>query len=228
MRQQNGWSQIWACPLKWCSSVDKPCKEFLHAFLGARAQPVWVWPQVSQTIVAKAGNGTAKSIRPTPPTSAPRPPPKTNLRGNGSGNGAAKIPQPATRDSETGGGPNDNLLAIAMAERERLMRSGSARKPAAKATNGWARPTGGGGDAPKAAPKTPQSEGGPNDNLLAIALAERAKAGSSPRRSATPSRRSASPPRARASPKVGPFGMELACVERVLGGGCHLQVICGL
>jgi len=155
-----------------------------------------------------------------PPYERPQAPPQDQPEGE-------RVRERGGQDPPAGD-PNDNLLAIAMAERERLMRSGSARKPAAKATNGWARPTGGGGDAPKAAPKTPQSEGGPNDNLLAIALAERAKAGSSPRRSATPSRRSASPPRARASPKVGPFGMELACVERVLGGGCHLQVICGL
>jgi len=183
--------------------------------------------------------------------------------GNGSGNGAAKIPQLATSEKQTGGGPNDNLLAIAMAEREKLMGSSSARKPAARATAGSARPTraaasaprmpqpaagqgekGGANDnllaialaeraragssprraaspargsygsaraskptaasRPASAPKISES-GGPNDNLLEIALAERARAGSSPRRSATPPRRSASPTNVRASPKVGPF-----------------------
>jgi len=105
--------------------------------------------------------------------------------GNGVGDGAAKISQPAASKEQTGGGPNDNLLAIAMAEREKLMGSTSARaaKPAAKATAGPARPTRAAASPPKEAPQIPQSaagkeEGGSGDSLLDIAMAARAQAGS--------------------------------------------------
>jgi len=106
--------------------------------------------------------------------------------------GSAKAVKPvaaAAPKAPESGGSNDNLLAIAMAERANSpvkprATSGSARaaKPAAAAS----------ARKPDTAPKVPGS-GGPNDNLLAIAMAERAKGSSSPRRSARPTNLESSP-----------------------------------
>jgi len=110
---------------------------------------------------------------------------------------ARSAPAPGADSSS---GPNDNLLAIAM-EHRRSLGSTSTSRPNTPRRTSTPRPAA----KPRAAadPSTSSDGSGYNDNLLAIALAERAKGSSSPRRAASHTR-SASPTTLRASPEVGP------------------------
>jgi len=101
----------------------------------------------------------------------------------------SSAPGPRTTSS---GGPNDDLLALALAERAK---GSSSPRRSASPTTGQTMPV---ASAHKPAADAGSGSSGPNDNLLALALAERAKGSSSPRRSDSPTSVSA-------SPKVGPF-----------------------